>query len=585
MIKIVNIGVIKNIAPLWKQLDENRKKQTTIVLVATLIGSILEAIGVGIVIPVVGVLLGVGEFNIYLNEKISSYLQIDSRSDIVIAALFVLFAVYFIKALFLLIMYRLQAKFIYGIKADFSILMLSKYMKAEYDQIIQINVATLISNLTTEIQLLTNRVTKPVVTLITEVFIVIAIGILFVIWDPRGTFWLFLSLVFLLFIYDRYSRPFLIRWGNQRQNAEAKKVQLIKEGLHGFREYRLSGTYEHVIKRYAAEAKVSLLAETNEEALYHVPRVSLELLGVWGILIFALIATTSETQSSNMIVTMSVFAAAAFRVLPSVNRIIGSIQSIAYCSPFVKTVVNELDRFKNEKRSCINPMPFKDSISFKGVSYRYPNANNDVIKRIDLRINRGDRIGIIGGSGEGKSTIADLIAGLIHPTEGQILIDEKEIMKFNRDIDLIGMRIAYVHQDTYCTNDSIKNNVAFGVDDSEIDDVRINQALTSACLEQFISSLPEGIETSICNIGEGLSGGQKQRIAIARALYRATDILIIDEGTSALDIKTEKMILEKLRDLPSHMTIIIITHRQELLEICNKIYTINAGILEGAKTS
>ncbi|MDA9631035.1 ATP-binding cassette domain-containing protein, partial [Flavobacteriaceae bacterium] len=318
--------------------------------------------------------------------------------------------------------------------------------------------------------------------------------------------------------------------------------------------------------------------------LRQVPRYYLELLSVFTLIFFVFIMLSQNKNVDNVIITLGVFVAATFRILPSINRILGSLQHIKYYKSSIDLLYKEfeLTDYENQtpKLNCKRKTPHK-LISLNQLCFTYPGTKKTILDKVSLALDVGSTIGIIGVSGSGKSTLVNIIVGLFQPTSGEILIDKK----FNIQTDLKAWQkaIGYVSQDVFLSDDSILMNVAFGIDKEQIDIDLIGKVLYQSQLTELIESLPDGYDTKVGERGVQLSGGQKQRIGIARALYRQPDILILDEATSALDTKTEEDIMISIDHLKGQMTIIIVTHRLVTLKNCDKIYSIKEGILSKEK--
>ena len=569
----INLKDINNLIKIWTYLPNSLRIKTYKILFFTTIASLLEAVGVGLVIPAVSLIanVNIGALNDspFYNKIISQF----NQNQIALSAASLLFFLYFIKGLFLALMYLMQAKYLYEVKAYISNKLFQKYIYLSYENVIQKNSSEFINNLTTEIQVFANRVMKPMLTLLTEIGVIFAISTLFFLIEPIGTLILLISTIIVVYAFDKASRKYLLRWGRERQENEALKVKIAQEGMLGLREIKITGSEQNFLKVYEQHNKKVTDAEAKEEALYHIPRISLEIIGVWGVLIIVLLTTIEGNANSNIILTIAFFAASAFRMLPSINRIVGSLQSISYCSKVIETILNEISKKDFFSQVDVRQKVFAKKLELIDVDYKYPNSDNFIFKSVNMTIHHGECIGIVGSSGVGKSTFADLISGLVEPTNGDILIDG--IKESNNNFYLQNFA-GYVQQRIFLLDDSIKKNIALGVDDEKIDLNKIHEVIKSANLLEFLNKLPNGIETKMGELGDKVSGGQRQRIGIARALYSNPQILIFDEGTSALDEISEAEIINTLIKIKGQMTIIIIAHRPSTLRICNSIYKVDS---------
>jgi len=310
----------------------------------------------------------------------------------------------------------------------------------------------------------------------------------------------------------------------------------------------------------------------------------LELLAVIGLSILVVIIIMKGNSIDTLLPTVGLFAAAAFRLLPSANRILGAIQSIRYVSPVIDTIYSEFNLFSNEIKKEVNvPLQFNNSISLDKVIYRYPETNSEALNDINIIIPHGASVGFVGGSGSGKSTLVDIILGLLSPVSGVLKVDGIDIQN-----NLRGWQdqIGYVPQSIFLTDDTLRRNVALGIDENQIDNDLVWKAICSSQLETFVNELPNKLETIVGERGERLSGGQLQRIGIARALYHEPSILVLDESTSALDTETENAVMDAIRALQGKKTIIIVAHRLTTIEHCDFLYRLEKGtIVDGGKTS
>jgi ABC-type multidrug transport system fused ATPase/permease subunit len=299
-------------------------------------------------------------------------------------------------------------------------------------------------------------------------------------------------------------------------------------------------------------------------------------------LVIVMLATGRPIEA--LLPILGLFAAAAFRLLPSANRMINSMHTIRYALPAVKIVHGELML----ARAPAQPTPpaasdlrFRDALTLERVSFQYPGRSDAALREIDIRIPRGACIGFIGGSGAGKSTLIDVILGLHTPTTGRVCADSVDIHKNLRGWQRL---IGYVPQTIFLMDDTLRRNVAFGLGDSDIDDEAVARAIRAAQLDEFVASLPAGLETTVGERGVRLSGGQLQRIGIARALYHDPEVLVLDEATSALDAATERGVMAAVRSLRGHKTLIIVAHRLSTVEHCDWLYRLEAGrIVEGGE--
>lgn len=556
----------------WSILPLKYKKNTILVLLLTLLGTLLEAVGIGLVIPAVSLMLDDNFINKYpLLINFFNGLN-PSQSTLVLYGILLLFVSYFIKAIYLVFLAWFQSMYIYNIKRYLSSKLFEKYISLPYEFHLQTNSSFLIRNITSEIQELINRALIPLVMLITEIAVIIVLALLLLIIEPLGASILFFVIIFAMFIFHLFSYKYLKEWGNIRQREEGYRIKSAQEGLSAIKDVKLLGRESNFINCYDYHNLNVSTVESKQNTLSQVPRLWLETVGVFGLLILVFI----NNKPTEIVPIIGLFAAAAFRLLPSANRVLNSFQSLKYSSAVISLIIKEL---RNENINIENnkiKFQFNKCIELKNISFKYPESSISTLNNINFIINKGDSIGIIGSSGSGKSTLVDLLLGLITPSSGSISIDGVNINNFMREWQ---NTVGYVQQSIYLIDDTLRKNIAFGLNDNEINDELIKNAIKEAQLESFIYSLPDGINTLVGERGVRLSGGQRQRIGIARALYNNPPMLVLDEATSSLDKKTEADVMKSINALKRNRTIIIVAHRLSTIEHCDKIIKINNGII------
>jgi ABC-type multidrug transport system fused ATPase/permease subunit len=319
--------------------------------------------------------------------------------------------------------------------------------------------------------------------------------------------------------------------------------------------------------------------------LLQLPRLGLEVLAVCAMAGLVMVMLTGRQSLDSLLPVLGLFAASAFRLLPSANRIINAVQSIRYTLPAINVVHDEVCLSRAAGRpvaTTASGIPFQDALILERVSFQYPGTPAATLQDIDMRIRRGSCVGFIGGSGAGKSTLVDVILGLQAPTSGAVRVDGRDI---NQNLRGWQALIGYVPQSIFLTDDTLRRNVALGLADEEIDDTAVRRAVAAAQLDEFVATLPAGLETTVGERGVRLSGGQLQRIGIARALYHDPQVLVLDEATSALDTATERGVMAAVRALRGRKTLIIVAHRLTTVEHCEWLYRLEAGrIIEAGET-
>jgi len=541
-----------------------------------IVGAIMETFGISLIIPLVGTLLS-DEFILpnQLTSIIPALKEI-SKEQMIFASISFFIFFYLIKSIYLGFLVYIQSKYIYSVQRHVSTSLYKTYLYQPYSFHLNRNSGEIISNTITESMQFALGFVSPLIYIITDILIIFFISALLFYVEPLGA----LS-VMILFSIGSYFLYFLSKnrsaiWGEKRQENEAKRIKSAQQGLSGIKEVKLHGFEEIFAEFFSKSTSVSLNSAMKQTTLQGMPKIFFELLTVIAISLLIFVLYNSGTSSSQLISTLGIFALAAFKLLPSVARLVTNIQALRFANPVINKIKNELGlEPKQVLFTSNNNLIIEKELTLKDISFQYDKSENYALDNINLSILSGQSIGIIGSSGAGKSTLVDIILGLLRPHKGKMLVDGKEINSEN--IQMWQKNIGYVSQSIYILDDSFKNNIAFGIPKDEIDDEKINNATKLAQLETFINELPEGLNTFAGEQGVRISGGQLQRIGIARALYNNPSILVFDEATSALDNETEKSVMDSITNLQGNKTIIIIAHRLTTVKDCDIIIELDKG--------
>jgi len=556
-------------------LERTQKIQLYKLFFLMLFALFFELAGIGIIIPVMGIIttdnIGV---KYPVIKPILTLIGNPTKNLLILYVLSSLSFFYFLKSVFLIYVSWKQAKFSSNIFSNFSNSIYKGYLKMPYNFHINRNSTTLARNLQTEVDLFSTFIQNCLL-FITEISAAIGMAFVLLIIEPIGAISVIIFFSIAIFIYSKLTKKNLYNWGKQRQEISNKRNKYIAEGLGSIKEIKLFSGEEFFIQNFNLinQKLRNILIKIN--TISQIPRFYLEFLGVIGLSIMISVIIFISKSSENIFPIIGIFVAAAFRLIPSVNRIIGSLQTIRYSTPVVDLLYNEIELINKNNLAINNTLTdkifsFNTEIILSDLSFSFPNRTL-LFNSINLKINKGDFIAIIGPSGVGKSTLSDIILGLIKPTSGVVLSDGKDV--FN-NLKLWQSKIGYVPQNLFLLDDTILNNIAFGIPENKINNTLVTIASENADLLDFINSLPNKFNTIIGERGAKLSGGQRQRIGIARALYSNPEILVFDEATSALDFKTEENIMNSINKLKDKFTIIFITHRLESIKYCTHVYKI-----------
>jgi len=555
------------------------KSKLPVLFVLFLLSSIGDLVGIALIGPYIALI--VGAESTVDTFKIIFELFNFPKSDIVVYLGLVLILVYSIKSIILILLNRYIFNFSSNRQAGLRAHLMSSCQSMSYEQFMEKNSSEYIHTIQQLTQDYVNTL-RYALRSVSDSVVVILIC-LFLAWRSPITMLILVSLITsVIVVYDRYTRSRQHLYGVNVNTAMRKIIQGVNEGIVGFKEIRVLGKekYFHKIVSdssfdYSVNHSKSLLITTA-------PKYFLELLMVVFIVIIVTVANSSNSAFNHIIPTLAIFGVASVRILPAANIISSFIGMLRYHKDGINKLHDNYTMFNCYSGdstltvACSNEKEFHD-IDFMNVSFIYKDKSHNVIDNVSFNIKSGEIVGFIGASGSGKTTIIDLMLGLLKPSEGNIkyngvILEECLSAWWNK--------VAYIPQDILLLDDSLRSNIALGIDENNVENDKMIEALKSSRLFNFIDQLPEGIETTIGERGMRLSGGQKQRIALARALYHDREVLIFDEATSALDNETEKEIVDEIRYLKGNKTMIIIAHRLNTLQYCDVIYEIENGSIK-----
>ena len=576
---------LKLIRPLFNRRD---KFQYIGLLVLMIVGACLEVLGIGAVPAFVAVLAIPDKVtSIPIIAKILSSLNIVDQKGLVILGSVGLIIVFILKNAFLYLIYSLQVKTTEYHRVRLATRLYSAYLYGPWEFHLQKNSSELLRNINTETKEIITGVINPLLTAIMAALLTLLTVILLIVSTPGvavvgiltvgGASWLFLKVF----------KTRLKTYGVEAKDQRKESIKAINQGLQSFVDIRVRGREQYFInvlhQSVAKFARVSRLKQVIQKAS---PSI-LEMVAVTGLLCIIMVLVVLGHDINTMLPMIALFGAAIVRLRQSIGQIVSGISQFQFSQAAIGVVSSDLNLL--EKRKSENSseaadseiFPFEDKIHINNLTYYYPETDEPALKKINLEILRGDSVAFVGSTGSGKSTLINVILGLLKAQTGSISVDGNDI-----NLNLRGWlkHIGYIPQEIVLIDDTIRRNIALGIEDNEIDEDRIQVAVKAAQLSEFIESVPKGLDTMVGERGVRLSGGQLQRVGLARALYDNPDVVIMDEATSALDNRTESLVMQTLSELKEGRTFIIIAHRLSTVKNCDKLFFMKDGEITDAGT-
>ena len=571
------IDVIRKLRDLLSRRDQ---RLAVVLLGMMLGGAILEMVGVAAIPAFIALLSDPSRLTKYRPIKRALDMwPAHSQRELVLAGAAVLLAIFVIKNVYATVLLLVQSRYATRRQVSIARRLFEAYLRAPYTFHLQRNSAELQRNANNEAMDVVGGVLLPGLTLTLETATSVAILGLLLLAEP------FVSVIALVLLggatalFIKTVRRRLNYYGKLAQDFRLRMIQSVNESLGSIKVTTVLGRADHFLRSYGGHVDGFADATRFKMVMAELPRLYLETVAMIGMLGIAALLLMQNRPIESVIPTLSLLAVAIVRMIPSFNRITAGLTSIRFGRFSLDAVHRDLCELDlGRDASCLTRQEasFEHELRLEGVSFRYEGAAADSLADVSLCIPRGSAVGIVGPTGSGKTTLVDVIIGLLRPTEGRLLIDGVELS--GRE-SAWQRRLGYVPQDVYLVDDSIRRNIAFGISEAEIDEQSVLQAVVAAQLSEFISSLPDGLNTIVGDRGVRLSGGQRQRIGIARALYHRPDVLVMDEATSSLDSETEQYVMEAVEKMRGHTTMIIIAHRMSTVRACDRLFVLRGGAL------
>ena len=580
-----NKGLLKKISYIF---DRKQKVQLGILGVMIFVGGLLETLGVGAMIPVVTALLTPETLQEYVDkypilQQICDMLGIQSVGQMTTALLLALMAIYIIKNLYLVYLVYRQNTFITQSRNQMISRVMGEFLNRPYEQYLGADIPTVFRITDSDIPQ-TFSLMLAMLQLASEVVVSGLIFIVLLCTDIFMTLFIMVLFGVMTLVIVKVFKPKLNKIGAKNQAIQSRIAKWRIQAIYGLKDVKVLNREEFFVRNYYETGKVGANVGRTYAVMNNIPRLLIETVFIVGVLTFIIIYMKGGGNVASMVSTLAAFGVAAMRVLPSVNRINTYITEISYNQPSLDFVYQNLQEgmktdamlAQRKAYSQKEKLELKDKIELNHISFHYPDSDKNIFTDAHMEVPKGKSVGIMGTSGAGKSTIVDILLGLLHAQEGEITCDGVDIFK-NYESWLA--QIGYIPQSIYLIDESIRDNIAFGIDADKIDEKRIWEVLEEAQLKEFVEELPNGLDTTIGDRGVRLSGGQRQRIGIARALYHDPEILVFDEATSALDNDTEAAVMDAVNSFHGKKTMIIIAHRLNTIEKCDIIYKVEEGKL------
>ena len=566
----------------WQFLDLKKKIIFLIIIFFSIIQTILEMIGIAAAIPFVTMLLNPEALSEI--KLLSNFIDIEKYSvndHLIVFFCGIFFLIFLIKNILIFFTNKLIYNFVFSFRSMLFSNLMDKILRQEYLFFVKKGISKIFNTTFNEINILSRNVVLPLIILLTELFVTMGIIFLVIITGNKDSLLLIIPILLFVVILLKYVNRSIKKWANTRIESNEKIINSNLNLVHGIKEILLYGKIKDTLDQFNNTLNSLKEVDIKNSTITTIPKILLEQSVIFIFIIIIILMGYFDKTNDQIIIILSFYLAAAYRLVPSINRILVTYQQIKFGKPSIPKIM-EFFRLKKsdifiDVSNSSQSINFEKFIKLEKIKFSYE-GRNDLFNEINLTINKNDIIGINGESGTGKSTIINILTGLIKPREGKIIVDgqiQDSIEKIRKYQNLFIL----TSQDSYLLNGSIKENIIFG-STAELSNEKINQALNFSCLQETIANLPNGIESHVGPSLKKLSSGQKQRISIARSAYNNRPILIFDEATNALDEKNEKIIFENIKKLKGKKTIIVISHNLENLKICDKVFKLENKMLK-----
>ena len=555
----------------WAILTKVERRRMIFIVLLMLVGSVLETFSLGLVVPAVGLLIKPNYVQNF--PSIDNFLGHPSEVKFAVIAMTSLVVIYLLKSAFLVWSSWVQSGFSLGITARIGKELFENYLHQPYPFHLQRNSSVLIRNSQGSSALM-GGVFDPMLSIMTDSLVTLGLFALLIKLEPIGSLTTLVVFGLSAWLFRRFTNVRIKRWGEAQNIYRGMIIQHLQQGLGGVKDVKILGREDYFISEYSDQLLANAAVFRRYTVSQMLPRTGLEILTIAGLAVLVSTMVVSGEDLNSVLPVLGLFGAAAFRLVPAVSRMVGMVQTIAINRPIVNELFHDLALRTSNTPKRQDHDGFAQEVEVNNLSFKYETAPTNALSNVSLRVKRGEAVGLVGPSGSGKSTLVDVLLGLMAPESGAVLVDGVNVqdrIRWWQD------QIGYVPQSIFLTDDTLRRNVAFGLPKSEIDDAAVDAAIRAAQLEEFVKTLPLGLETVVGERGVRLSGGQRQRIGIARALYHNPDVLVLDEATSSLDTETEHGVMQAVQALQGDKTVIIVAHRLSTVEYCDRLYRLESS--------
>jgi ABC-type multidrug transport system fused ATPase/permease subunit len=546
-----------------------------------ILGTAVEAFGIGLVIPVMTTMSKASPGNSgSVLQPLFNFFGIQSVGTMVGVAVLSIVVAFMVKNTYQLFYSWYVSKFSNFSSQQLSSMLFRSFLRRPYTFHLQRNSSELLNTVQQEVGMTLGIVTSTT-GLLKEILLGGSVAVLMFITEPVAAASTLVILIFGSILYTKVTKPRIAYFGQQRQKIQAPLMRYLLQGFGGVKDIQVLGRSEDFASQYEKQNIVVQKAGLRYGLVRQIGPMWTELLAMSGLTVVVWVMVWQGRAPDRIIPLLGLFVIATWRFVPTINNVVGLVNSLAYSKPAVESLYNEFEYIKKQNEIIKTQAVFADKIEMRNLTFSYANTLAPSLRDVNIVVRKGETVGFIGPSGAGKSTLVDVILGLLPPSSGELLVDGINMHEHNIEWQ---STIGYVAQAIYLTDDTIRRNVAFGIAENEIDDVALERALKSAQLWEFVQGLPDKTHSIVGERGIRVSGGQRQRIGIARALYHEPQVLVLDEATSSLDIETETEVMSAIRALQGFKTILIVAHRLSTVQHCDRVYKIEDATIVGEGT-